>query len=51
MIKFTDITKSVIENTIMLLWKLAHINTKSDYITNVEFRRDCNNTRKFTNTK
>lgn len=43
MIKFTDITKSIIENSIMLLWKLKTINAKPDYIQNDKFRRDCNN--------
>lgn len=46
MIKFTDISKIIIENTIMLLWRLKHINTKSDYIKNDKFRRDCNTTSK-----
>lgn len=46
MIEFTDITKSIIENTVMLLWRLKHINANSDYITNDKFRRDCNTTPK-----
>lgn len=51
MIKFTDITKVIIEEIIMILWRIKHINAKSDYITNDKFRRDCNNTRKLTNPK
>lgn len=46
MIKFTDITGFIIEEIILILWKLKHINANSDYITDGKFRRDCNTTTK-----